>query len=151
MYTKEYYLKNILPKLDKNKYVMTGISSMCYNGMSLDNIYMPELLTTNPTAKEGMIVAGIVEYCYTEELDTENYVTPLDGIENILIPSFERSIVENIKLDLKYIDEGYFLEKLERYLTGNFYNLKLLYEVADHFKVPRSKIDYWIEECRDYN
>lgn len=150
MPSKNWYFKNVFPKLTVTPYVMTGISSMCYNGMSLWEVYEPELLMTIESL-DNMHVEGMVHYFYAPDIDYTNYVTPLKEFPFVLIPSFERSIVENIKHDLRFIDEGAFLDTLERYVTGAFYNEELLYDVADYFNVSRDKIDYWVEESYGFN
>lgn len=147
---KQYYLTEIIPRLDKKRYVMTGISSMCYNGISTDDIYMPELITECKDI-DGIMISDIVSYYWVEKFDYDNYVTPLDGFENIKVPSKERSIIENIKHDFRFVDLGYFLESLERYYSGRSYNRKLLQEVANHFEVDMSVVDYWLKECENYN
>lgn len=141
-----YYYKNIFPKLTPMPYVLTGIGSMCYSGISLAGVYFPELLT-NVERLGGFKIEDFVYYHYESNLNINDYVTPMKGFEFILIPTKERSIVENIKYNLDYIDEGYFLEALEIYKLSPFFNYELLKEVSNCLGVNMVKVDYWLEEC----
>lgn len=146
---KEYYIKEVLPFIGDNQYVMVGISALCYSGLSTANCYVPDLLTTIEGI-DGVLIAGMVNYYYIGDIDYTAYVTPLKEVTNILIPTYERAIVECIKHDLRFADEGYFVEAVDRYLSF-FYNRPLLEEVANHFGVPMEKVDYWLKESEDYN
>lgn len=140
---RDYFINNILNKLSKKKYVLTGNSSFSYNGLSLTGYYRPELLT-NMKFLDGLNLGRSVWYCYIPTpVDTENYVRPLPEVPNILIPTIERAIVENIKYDLEFIDEGSFYDSLEMYDL----NMELLIGVANHFKVPMSKIEPYLKEA----
>lgn len=149
---KEYYISRILPNIvtDGTKLVMCGTSAMCYNGMSIAGVYQPDILVENEEL-DGLRLAGHVNYYYVKDIDCTNYLTQLKEVQNILIPSRERAIVECIKYNLRFTNETYFCDSFERYLNGNLYNEKMLKEVANHFKVPYSDIEYWISESIDYN
>jgi hypothetical protein len=148
---KRFYIENVFPKLDDKKYVMTGDSAMTWNGMSVMGKYTPDLITEYKEIN-GLRIAGLVNYFYADDVNYVDYLTPLKEYPNILIPTRERAIVENVKLDLRACDEGYFLDTLERYVNyRETYNRTLLEEVAYVLKVPMEKVDYWIEESRDFN
>lgn len=59
----------------------------------------------------------------------------------------ERAVVECIK-HLDWIDEGLLIEGIQNYIR-NFWNEKLLYEAAAHFKLPEDELEYWLEEARN--
>ena len=147
---KEFFIQNVLLKLDKKKYVLTGDSALNYCGISVTGNFLPDLMTENEIAG-GFRIAGRCNYHYVPNIDYENYVTPLPEVPLILIPTRERAIAENIKYDLAFIDEGYFCDALERYQHSSLFNYELLLEVAEHFGVPKEKIDYWLEESSDFN
>lgn len=86
-----------------------------------------------------------ITYYYYSKIDYENYVAPLSSNPFILVPTKERAIVEYIKNE-KWCDEGILIEALKSYLMW-FRNDEELYKVAEHFKVPKETIDYWINEA----
>lgn len=148
----DYYISHIYPKISKDTIVFTGNCGLVWAGYSVSGIYIPDVLTNIPELKD-MRLAGYVNYCYTTTpVDTEHYVKPFRDNPLVLVPTIERAIVENIKYDLEFIDEGYFCDSFERYQhTKEYFNYNLLMEVADFFKVDRAKVDYWLEESSDYN
>jgi len=148
---KSFYIEKVFPKLENKKYVMIGDSAMAWNGMSVTGKYTPDLITEYKEI-DGLRIAGLVNYFYAEDINYTDYLEPLKEWPNILIPTKERAIVENIKYNLCACDEGYFLDTLERYVNyKETYNRPLLEEVARVLKVPIDKVDYWIEESRGFN
>ena len=141
-----YYMKEVIPYIRKGDVLLTGDSALVYSGMSIWEEYTPDVLTTVIELK-GLSLYGLINYCYTTEIDYINYVIRYD---KLLVPTKERAIVENIKLNLEYVDEGHFVESLSRYIHSPEYNYPLLTEVAKHFNVPMETVDYWIGEAEDY-
>lgn len=89
--------------------------------------------------------AGFVTYYYNENIDYDNYVTPMKTNSNLLLPTRERALVEYLLLE-KWCDEGTLIEALKTYkLLEGVYDR--LYEVADFYKLPRETLDYWIHEA----
>lgn len=145
---KEYYLESVLPRIVRGgctKLVLCGTSAMYYNGLCDDKVHCPDVLVeTNEL--DGLRLYDYVNYYYVEDIDYINYLTPLDWCTNILVPSIERAIIECIKYDLRFTDEMYFCDVFGRFINGYSYDLSKLEEVANHFDVPMSKVNYWIEE-----
>lgn len=68
--------------------------------------------------------------------------------DNVYLPTAERAIVDTIKyIEVNY-NEGSLIESLQTYISHNSSFTKL-YEVADHYGVPRSDVDYWLNEARE--
>lgn len=88
-------------------------------------------------------------YLYYPDLDRIHYLTPSKDNPNLLIPTRERAIVDYIKLEEEYGDEGILIESLQSYLRDYEEDLPKLYEVADFFKLPRKELDYWLNEARE--
>ena len=84
-------------------------------------------------------------YYYT--MDSWNdltYTKPSKTNPLVHIPSKERALVEAMKYE--YFNEGILIESLITYIT-TFYNKELLEEVADHFKLSREHLQYWLDEA----
>lgn len=93
------------------------------------------------------LTAGAVQYLYNDDIDFNYELMPESTNPLLLCPSKERALVECIKCE-KWCDEGVLIEAMKNYLWA-FKDMDKLYEVADHFKVPRSKIDYWVKEAEE--
>ena len=145
-YSKEYYLKEILPNLSKERYVMCGVSALCYIGISHIGLYVPDLLMKHKQF-DGLIIGNKVAYWYAENIDYEHYVTPMKEAPLVLMPTIERAVVETVKHDLKFVDEGYFLESLKDYYLSPCFNEPLLREVSKFFEVDYGQVEYWLNEC----
>jgi hypothetical protein len=88
-------------------------------------------------------------YYYVQDLDREHYLKSSESNPNLLIPTQERALVDYIKLEEEYGDEGILIESLQSYLAQHSDNLEKLYEVADFFKLPREELEYWLKEARE--
>lgn len=84
---------------------------------------------------------------YNSDIDYEYCVSKSVSNPLLLLPSKERAVVECIK-HLDWIDEGLLIEGIQNYIR-NFWNKKLLYEAAAHFKLPEDELEYWLEEARN--
>lgn len=84
---------------------------------------------------------------YNPNIDYEYCITKSPSNPLLLLPSKERALVECIK-HLDWIDEGLLIEGLRNYLD-NFWNEKLLFEVAKHFNLPAEELEYWLNEARN--
>lgn len=148
--SKEYFINTTYQGLDDKKYILTGDSAFVYNGISVSGIYYPDLLTNGDLGY--MQIHGRVSYCFVQyEINYRDYVSPMKDAPNILVPTPERAIVENIKTNLEFIDEGYFVDSLERFTWEKRYSYDKLIEVAEFFCVEKDIIDYWLEECEGFN
>ena len=87
-------------------------------------------------------------YIYYPDLDREHYLVPSASNPDLLIPTRERAIVDYIKLQENYGDEGILIESLQTYLADYSIDLPKLYEVAAFLKLPREELDYWLNEAR---
>ena len=128
----------------KDKAVLTGINALVHNGISTSFETNLEILTDDVNLK------GATGYCYVEELDLINYLQENPIVDQVYVPTAERALIELIKHNLRYIDEGFFLEGMDMYVTSDKFNYNLLIEVANHFKVSKGAVDYWIKESEDY-
>lgn len=147
-----YFIENIvLPDLTSHHdIVITGDSAFYYNGFSVTPCPPPTVFTSKEYL-DNIQIFSIVDYQYTPIIDKEHYIAPMRRFPKVYLPIMERAIVECIKFDLSFIDEGTFCDALERYQFSSEYNPKLLEEVSNFFNVDYSKVDYWIKEARDYN
>lgn len=57
----------------------------------------------------------------------------------------EESLFESV-IDLKFVDEVYFLESLRDYCLSPYFGESLLREVSEFFNVDYSEIEYWLNE-----
>ena len=129
----------------KDKAVLTGINALVHNGISTSFETNLEILTDDVRLK------GTAGYCYVEELDLINFLQEKPIVDQVYVPTAERALIELIKHNLRYIDEGFFLEGMNMYVTSNKFNYDLLTKVASHFNVSKDLIDYWIKESKDYD
>ena len=128
----------------KDKVVLTGINALVHNGVSTSFETSLEILTDDVRLK------GVAGYCYVEELDLINFLQEKPTVDQVYVPTVERALIELIKHNLRYIDDGFFLEGMNMYVTSDKFNYNLLIEVANHFKVSKGAVDYWIKESEDY-
>ena len=148
-FDKQYYL-NQLKRLDSSKtYVLSGHSVFSYRGMSCSGSYMPFLYTENKML-DGVTFNPFVSYWYTDNQDVSNYVELLKGTNNIYLPTIERAIIEALRNDLRCTIEDYFYDDFSRYIEFDM-DYKKLCEVADFYGLSREKLDYYINEAKDYN
>lgn len=113
-------------------YFNSWFLQIAVNSQELDNIELP-----------------MCQYIYYPNLDREHYLNPSKSNPNLLIPTQERALVDYIKLEEEYGDEGILIESLQSYLAQHSDNLEKLYEVADFFKLPREELEYWLKEARE--
>ena len=147
--TREYFINVVAPKIKKGKTLyLIGTSALEYTGLSNLGVYYLDVYSDFPS-NDGIIVDGIVSYWYSDSVDTENYIDHYEGC--VAVPTRERALAENMKANLRYVDEGTFLEAL--YKIVNYhpdYNYDLLLKVSNHFGVTKETLDYWISEADDY-
>lgn len=135
---------------EKKKVVLTGAFAMLVVGEAAILDTTVDVLTDIPCLK-GCYLKYLVNYCYVDKINYVDYVTPSIELPNVLVPTIERSIIESIKTELEYIDEGVFCDTLERYTRGSDFNYDLLCEVGRCFGVGKDLIDYWIREVESFN
>ncbi len=69
--------------------------------------------------------------------------------DNVYLPTAERAVIDAVAfLDRNY-NEGALVEALQNYIRRNTDGFAKLYEVANHYNVPISDVDYWINEARE--
>lgn len=101
-------------------------------------------LMTNREDFDGFSLVYITYYYY-EHIDYEYKLHPLNTNPLILVPSKERALVEYIKNE-KWCDEGTLIEAMKTYLMW-FRDDQKLKEVAEHFSLNWSTVEYWINEA----
>ena len=129
----------------KDKAVLTGINALVHNGISTSFETNLEILTDDVNLK------GTAGYCYVEGLDLINFLQEKPIVDQVYVPTAERALIELIKHNLRFIDEGFVLEGMDMYVTSNKFNYNLLMKVASHFNVSKDLVDYWIKESKDYD
>lgn len=136
--------------LDVNKsinFLIVGIPSLVYNKLMWGGIGIePLILYIDKKILNGTILGDVhLEYYHFND---DMYREVFDRENRLYLPTAERALVDTIAfLDKNYI-EGPLIESLQNYLDKH-QDLSKLYSVADHYKVPRDKIDYWINEARE--
>ena len=126
--------------------VMTLSSAANRVGLCYFNSWFLDLATDNYEL-DG-IRFPMCRYIYYPDLDREHYLVPSASNPDLLIPTRERAIVDYIKLQENYGDEGILIESLQTYLADYSIDLPKLYEVAAFLKLPREELDYWLNEAR---
>ena len=134
-----------MPIKNESKGVLTGINALVHNGISTSFETNLEILTDDVDLK------GTTGYCYVGELDLINFLQEKPIVDQVYAPTAERALIELIKHNLRFIDEGFFLEGMDMYVTSNKFNYNLLMKVASHFNVSKDLVDYWIKESKDYD
>ena len=134
-----------MPIKNESKGVLTGINALVHNGISTSFETNLEILTDDVDLK------GTTGYCYVGELDLINFLQEKPIVDQVYVPTAERALIELIKHNLRFIDEGFFLEGMDMYVTSNKFNYNLLMKVASHFNVSKDLVDYWIKESKDYD
>lgn len=136
-------------QLDKIDYVLCGTLALMNAGVSVERGSFPHLLHLNK-AGDKLVLYGVVGYFYSEDLKLDKYCKLLEGT-TVYVPTVERALVECIKHNMKFVDEGVFCDSLERYQHDGNFNYDLLLEVANEFSVSKEDIDYWLSETEDFN
>lgn len=67
--------------------------------------------------------------------------------KNFFIPTQERAIIDTIAWMEKYSRTGILIEAIQDY-CDNHSDLSLLYQVAEHYNVNASEVDYWINKSK---
>lgn len=136
-------------QLDKQDYVLCGTLALMSVGSSVERASYPRLLMDKEEGN-ALHLYGVVGYYYTNDLKLDKYCKKIEGT-TVYLPIVERVIVECIKHDMIFIDEGVFCDSLERYQNGDSFNYELLLEVGAEFGVDSDTIDYWLEETEGFN
>lgn len=141
----------VAPRIDNGKpLVVAGLTAFQYSGLTPLSpvelcVYMdyPNL--------HGLFLPGRVHYLYQNHIDMTYCVHKHVHCEYLYIPSKERAIVETIKFGMDGINEGDFLEALDRYFNSpGLYNYKLLHDALKHFEVSSDQLNYWKCEAEAY-
>lgn len=139
---------NFFKQLDKRCYMLVGDLALVMNGYSVSSDSYPRLLSVFTT--KVFKIYGVVDYYPTDCLKEDKYCNRLEDT-TVYLPTIERTLVECIKYEFMFIDEGVFCDSLERYQNGNDFNYELLLEVGIEFGVDKISIDFWLEETIDFN
>lgn len=141
-------IRNMNYMKDK-QYVICSNTALDYWGLTLRYVSTLYVLTDKEEL-DDLHFLGLVVYQYSPNINYTDYLIPYEENPKILFPTRERAIIETIKLGInKTIDEGTFVEALYAYKDGLYYDYNLLIQVADFFKVDRTTVDYWLEECEE--
>lgn len=131
--------------------VLTGIMTLSSAanrvGLCHFNSWYLDLATDNHELNG--IRFPMCRYIYYPNLDRLHYLVPSESNPDLLIPTKERAIVDYIKLQDEYGDEGILIESIQSYLRDYEEDLPELYKVADFFKLSRDQLDYWLDEARE--
>lgn len=131
-------------KLNK-VYVLCGASALANAGLTTMSYTHLDLMTKEESLDGCSLI--YLTYYYYENIDYEYKLEPLPENHLVLRPSKERALVEYIKNE-KWCDEGTLIEAMKTYLMW-FRNDKELHEVADHFSLDWSTVEYWIKEAEE--
>lgn len=91
-------------------------------------------------------VLGDVYYSHYH-FDDDEYLIKIDNDLNVYLPTAERCLIDAVKFHEQSYDEGVFIEALQNYIRKNTDSYAKLYEVANHYCVPISDVNYWINEA----
>lgn len=116
-------------------------------GLCHFNSWFLELATDN-VELDG-IKLPMCRYVYYPNLDRLHYLVPSVNNPKLFIPTKERTIVDYVKLNDRYGDEGILIESLQSYLHDYGKDLTKLYEVASFYNLPKEQLDYWINEAKN--
>ena len=122
---------------------LCGVCALAYNGLITYSVDHYDFMTAHKEIDGANLL--YLSYYYSDTIDDTNFTRVDSNDPFILVPTKERAIVEYIKNE-KWCDEGILIEALKSYLMW-FRNDEELYKVAEHFKVPKETIDYWINEA----
>ena len=128
-------------------FLLVGEPSLVYNGLMYGGIGTePLAIYINEKDLDGVHIGDVfLEYYHFSD---GTYCREFDKDNSIWLPSAERALVDTMHfLQYNYI-EGPLIESLQNYLSKHD-DLAELYAVADHYNVPRSEVDYWINEARE--
>lgn len=148
-HSREYYETRVYPGVSKHKElrVVTGEAALNYCGLSTTGNYMPCIITPHREL-DNLQLPGVVKYFYLDDILPELETKQSPFSPNILLPSRERALVDCIRLDLRQIDEGLFLDSFVYYLRDD--ESTRLFSVAQLLHVPADKVQRWIKEAKDY-
>lgn len=125
--------------------ILIGKSALVFNGL----VFGSDVITvyTNYAGLHRLDLTDVFLSHYHIDCDTD-YMRCIDEENNVWVPTTERAIVDAVKFMYESYDEGVAIEAFQNYLRSNP-DLDKLYEVADHYLVPRSDVDYWLNEARE--
>ncbi len=134
--------------LIEEKTVLCGSSALAFAGLIMFNTTHYVIQTCEAVLHDSVFY--FITLKYNPEIDYDYCVSKSPSNPMLLIPSKERALIECMK-HIDWIDEGLLIEGLKNYLE-QFWDEKLLLDAADHFKLPRKDLEYWLEEARnDYD
>lgn len=136
--------QEIYLQINSEQHIVSGEAALQMNGL----IYGNGVLCVNTPHEflDGLTRGDVVTEYY--HFNDNNYCRPESSVPNLQIPSKERAIIDTINFIDKNFIEGLLIEALQEYIS-RYNDLSKLYEVADHYKVPRDKVDYWIKEAQE--
>ena len=129
--------------------IMTLSTAANRVGLCHFNSWFLELATDDE--KLDGIRLPMCRYVYYPNLDRLHYLVPSADNSKLFIPVKERVIVDYIKLEDNYGDEGILIETLQNYLRNYEKDLDKLYEVASFYELSKEQLDYWLNEARNDN
>lgn len=125
--------------------ILVGKSGLVFNGL----VYGSDIITVYTGYKRlhRIDLTDVILSYYHIDDDLEG-VRCIDIENNVWVFSVERAIVDAVKFMYQSYDEGVVIEALQNYLDRSP-DLDKLYKVAEHYSVPKSDIDYWLNEARE--
>lgn len=97
---------------------------------------------------DGSSIGGI-RYSYQPEVDSENFLSPCPYNKNVLIPTFERALVDYQRYDAGCIDDEHFTEAAEEYAKQHNGDFSKVFEVAEFYGC-RPLMEEAIEIAKEY-
>ena len=129
------------PRINPGEYSIL-LGACTYYGMS--NLYP----ISNDVLDEGQELRDSHNsYKVISDYDKVNFI--LSTPNGWFVPTEARCIIDCIRYRNLVNNDDQFLYAIEDYFDLGK-SLEELYEVADFYKVPRSKVDYWINESKNY-
>lgn len=117
--------------------------------VGLTTLWMDTIKAWTPYSEVHGIATPYVQWYYNSDAKNIEDTKPSTKCTHIHEPTRERAIVEYIKFR-EYFDEGILVEGIDTYLLFNKdSDLSELYRIADKYKLPKSELDYWLNEARN--
>lgn len=140
------HLEEIYSKLNDKDYVLAGANALHMCGLYDGGFACVEVYTEEKIIA-GLQIRSTIRYHYVEDEGVDVFTEPLRDFPNIYVPIPERALVDCIRYDMEFVDEGAFCESMDLYnRSPRFSNYEYLLYVAGYYGVDKKTIDYWIDE-----
>lgn len=127
--------------------VATGRGSLVWHAVT----NMPRNFLSLATVHSDGVSRKIrgLEFSYQPEVDSENFLFPCPYNKNVLIPTFERALVDYQRYDAGCIDDEHFTEAAEEYAKQHNGDFSKVLEVAEFYGC-RPLMEEAIEVAKEY-